>query len=133
MAKLRFRRLLDSMGEPATIIGQQSRFEGQLSGDGHVLVRGTVDGDSALEGSVTVADAGHWIGSLRAADVVIAGTVEGDVMVTGRAEIRPTAVIKGSINAAQISIGEGASVDGKITTLTDQEIQKFAEKRATRS
>lgn len=133
MAKLKFRRLLDSMGEPATIIGDQSRFEGRLSGDGHVLVRGTVDGDSELGGSVTIADAGHWIGALRAADVVIAGTVEGDVVVTGRAEIRPTAVISGSVNAAQISIGEGARVDGKMTTLTDEEIKQFAEKRSKRS
>lgn len=132
MVKLGFRRLLDAMGEPATVIGQQSRFEGRLSGAGHILVLGTVDGDSVLDGSVTIGEAGHWIGSLRAADIVVGGTVEGDVEVSGRAEIRPTAVISGSIHAAQISIGEGARVDGTLTTITDAEIQRFTEKRKRR-
>jgi cytoskeletal protein CcmA (bactofilin family) len=129
MAQLKFRRLFDSMGEPATIIGQQSRFEGQLSGDGHILVQGTVDGDSELGGSVTIGATGHWIGTLQAVDLVVAGTIEGDVQVSGRAEIRPTAIVKGSISAAQISIGEGAQVDGKLTTLGDEEISRFTEKR----
>ena len=131
MVKVRFRRLLDGMGEPATIIGQHLRFEGQLSGDGHVLVSGTVEGDSQLDGSVTIGATGRWIGALKAADIVIAGTVEGDVEARGRAEIQPTAIIEGSISGAQISIGEGARVDGKLTTTTDDEIQQFAEKRQT--
>ena len=129
MAKLGFRRLLDGMGEPVTIIGPQSRFDGQISGDGHVLVHGTVAGDSQLDGSITIAETGRWLGTLKATDVVIAGTIEGDVEVSGRAEVRPTAVIAGNIRAAQISIGEGARVDGKLTTTTDSEIQPFTEKR----
>jgi cytoskeletal protein CcmA (bactofilin family) len=129
MAQLKFRRLFDTMGEPASIIGQHSRFEGRLSGDGHFLVQGTVDGDSQLGGSVTIGLTGRWVGGLQAIDVVVAGTIEGDVQVTGRAEIRPTAVVKGSITAGQISIGEGARVDGKLTTLDEDEIRRFTEKR----
>jgi cytoskeletal protein CcmA (bactofilin family) len=113
------------------VIGEDTEFTGQLTGDGHVLVKGSVNGDSDLMGPVTIAPAGRWKGRLRAADVIIAGTVDGDIEASGKAEIRPTARVTGSVAAAQIAIGEGARVDGKLSTLSAEEIKKFAEKRAT--
>jgi len=125
------RRTRDAIGAPASVIGEDTEFTGQLTGDGHVLVKGSVNGDSDLMGPVTIAPAGRWKGRLRAADVIIAGTVDGDIEASGKAEIRPTARVTGSVAAAQIAIGEGARVDGKLSTLSAEEIKKFAEKRAT--
>lgn len=125
------RRTRDAIGAPASVIGEGTEFTGQLTGDGHVLVQGSVNGDSDLAGPVTIAPTGRWNGRLKAQDVIIAGTVDGDIEASGKAEIRPTARVTGSVSAAQIAIGEGARVDGKLSTLSPEEIKSFAEKRAT--
>jgi cytoskeletal protein CcmA (bactofilin family) len=126
------RRLLDSMGEPATIIGRDTEFVGALSGPGHVLVRGVVRGDSVLAGSVTVAEGGQWLGALRAADIVVAGSIDGDVSAADRIEIRPTARIRGSVSAGRIAIGQGAVVEGDLRTAAASDVHRFEEKRGGR-
>ena len=131
------RRLLDSMGEPATIIGRDTEFVGALSGPGHVLVRGVVRGDSvladsAIAGSVTVAEGGQWLGALRAADIVVAGSIDGDVSAADRIEIRPTARIRGSVSAGRIAIGQGAVVEGDLRTAAASDVHRFEEKRGGR-
>lgn len=123
-----FRRTRDAIGSPATIIGEDTEFTGQLTGKGHILVKGTVKGDSDIESAVTIAPGGRWDGSLKATDVIVAGTVDGDIDAEGKAEIRATARVSGSVTAAQIAIGEGARVDGKLSTR--DAVKRFAEKRA---
>lgn len=130
MALSRFRRTRDAIGAPATIIGEETEFTGQLTGQGHVLVIGVVKGDSDLDGPVTIAPGGRWDGCLKSTDVIIAGTVDGDIDASGKAEIRATAKVTGSVTAAKIAIGEGARVDGKLHTRSPEEIKRFAEKRA---
>ena len=129
MGKATRRRLLDAMGEPATIIGAEAEFAGEFRGRGHILVCGSVRGDSDLDGSVTVADGGRWQGALGATHVVVAGTVEGDVTASDRVEIRPTARISGSVTAGRIAIGAGAVVDGDLRTIGSGEPHRFEEKR----
>lgn len=117
------------MGEPATIIGQGAEFRGEIRTDGHVLVIGSVRGDSELKGSFTLAEGALWIGTLRGHDLVISGTVEGDLEATDRIEIRPTARVKGNVAASRIAIGEGAVVDGEFRTTGDPEPHHFEERR----
>jgi len=129
MAKDRKRRMLDAMGEPVTIIGPDTEFRGQMHCSGHVLVMGTVVGDSDLEGSVTVSDGGSWTGKLSGLDLVIAGSVHGDIKARDRVEIRPSARIRGTVTASQIAIGEGAVVEGKLQTAGGDPPHAFIEKR----
>lgn len=132
MAKADKRRMLDSMGEPATVIGRGTEFMGEFRGRGHILVCGVVRGDSVLDGSVTVADGAQWKGALAATDIIVAGEVEGDVSASDRVEIRPTARIRGSVTAGRIAIGEGAVVDGELRTSVSAHLHRFEEKRHIR-
>lgn len=129
MGKANKRRMLDSMGDPATIIGRGTEFTGEFRGHGHILVCGAVRGDSALDGSVTVAEGARWHGALAATDIIVAGEVEGDVSASDRVEIRPTARIRGSVTAGRIAIGEGAVVDGELRTSVSAHLHRFEEKR----
>lgn len=126
------RRLLDAMGEPATIIDHGTEIRGEIRSGGHVLVMGTVVGDSDLEGSITLSDGGAWTGTMTAQDIVVAGVVEGDVTARDRVEIRPTARIRGSVTASRIAIGEGAVVDGDLSTTGGRDPHPFIEKRRSR-
>jgi cytoskeletal protein CcmA (bactofilin family) len=129
LADRKKRRLADAMGEPATIVGPGMEFRGEILGDSHLLVMGTIRGDSGLDCSVTLAEGATWIGSLRGTDLVIAGTVEGDIVARDRVEIRPPARIFGSVSAARIAIGQGAVIEGEIHMTSDSEPHRFEEKR----
>ncbi len=129
MADDRKRRLLDTMGNPATIIGRDTEIRGEIRSGAHVLVMGTVVGDSDLAGSITLSEGGSWTGRLGGLDLVIAGRVEGDVTARDRIEIRPSARIRGSVTACRIAIGEGAVVDGELRTTGGETPHPFIEKR----
>jgi cytoskeletal protein CcmA (bactofilin family) len=126
------RRMADSLGDPATIIGQDIEIDGKLSGRGHFLILGTVIGDSVLDGPVTIAESARWEGALCAVDVVIDGEIIGAVVASGKIEIRPSARIFGTVTGASVAIAEGAIIEGEMKTSTDIDVQRFIEKRTKR-
>ena len=125
----RIRRLLDRSSGPATLVGAGCRIKGELSGKGDFVVCGEVEGDSNLEGNLTLTPSGRWIGVLRARTVVLAGIVEGEVIAHGKLEIAPTARITGTVTGEAIAVAEGAVVDGAIQTTGPAEAAVFVEKR----
>lgn len=92
---------------------------------------GRVEGDCDVDGPVTLAEDGHWKGTLRATDVIVAGTVEGDVVADQRVEIAGTARITGSLAGRSIAVAEGAIIEGdiKVTDGQDKEPVRFQERR----
>ncbi len=129
MGIARKRRQLDVFGEPATIIGQDIEVVGELKGDGHFLICGTVRGDSAVDGPVTLAEGSRWFGSLRAANVIVSGEIDGDLIATGRVEIRPTARVRGSVTGQGIAIAQGAVIEGAVHTESTEDVNRFVERR----
>lgn len=101
----------------ATIVAANTRITGNIRGKGDYVVRGRVDGDCDIDGPVTVAQGGHWKGTLRASRILIAGTFEGDLVAQGVIEIARSARIAGSISGHSIAVAEGAVVDGQICML----------------
>ncbi len=126
------RRMADSLGTPATIIGKDIEIDGKLKGHGHFLILGTVIGDSVLDGPVTIAESARWEGTLCAADIIIDGEIVGDVVASGKIEIRPSARVFGTVTGASVAIAEGAIVEGEMKTSTDIDIHHFVEKRTKR-
>lgn len=125
----RKRRLLDVFGEPATIIGQDIEIVGELKGDGHFLICGTVRGDSEVAGPVTLAEGSRWFGSLKASNVIVSGEIDGDLVATGRVEIRPSAKVRGSVTGQGIAIAQGAIIEGEVHTDSGEEPNRFVEQR----
>lgn len=125
------RRIQDSANGPTTYIAQGSKITGKLSGEGTYVFCGAMDGDCDIKGPVTLADSGHWHGTLKATDVVIAGTVDGDVIAENRVEIAGTARIAGSLSGHSIAVAEGAVIEGEIKVTNGATPKQFAEKRST--
>ena len=128
MALLR-RRIGDSADGPATYIGATAKLTGQLGGSGAFVVLGEVIGDCDIDGPVTLAKGGNWVGILHADNVVVAGTVEGDVIARGKVEIGQSARISGSISGASIAVAEGAVIEGELSVTSGGEATRFTEKR----
>lgn len=130
MSESPLRRLRDRSGGPATLINDGCKITGLISGSGDVHVSGHIDGDSDLEGTVTLTRSGHWEGTIKAANIIIAGRVDGDIVASGKVEITESARITGTVSAESIAVAEGAVVEGVMKTKGNATPTEFVEKRA---
>ena len=125
------RRIQDTSGNPTTYIAPSTKIVGTITGDGAYVFCGTIEGDCDINGPMTLAEGGHWKGTMRANDVIVSGEVEGDVVARQRVEISGTARVTGSLAGHSIAVAEGAVIDGEIKVTSGGEAVSFAEKRQT--
>lgn len=123
------RRFIDRKASTPTLVGIGTRFEGELNCAGDLSVAGEMVGNSDIQGMLTLSESGSWRGTVRCGHALLAGALEGELVVTGKLEVRATARINGQITAQQIAIAEGAVIDGGITVVSGEPIQRFVEKR----
>ena len=123
------RRIRDSARGPTTYIAPSTKIVGAISGQGEYIFCGTVEGDCEIDGLLTLAQGGHWNGTLKATDIIISGSVEGDVIATQRVEISSTARITGSLSGSAIAVADGAVIEGEIQISKDDSPVRFQEKR----
>ncbi|HEC17715.1 MAG TPA: polymer-forming cytoskeletal protein [Gammaproteobacteria bacterium] len=126
LANNKGRRSLDGVEGFTTSIGPGSIFTGTIGGSGHVIVLGSVEGSSELDGTLVIGDGGRWIGDITARHIVIAGEVEGAISATEKMEIVCTAKIRGSLTSPFIAIAEGAIHEGEIHM---GEVKRFTDQR----
>ena len=126
LAKNKGRRSLDGVDGFTTSIGPGSVFTGTISGDGHAIVLGRVEGRSELNGTLVIGDGGVWVGEVAAKNVVIAGKLEGTCVAHEKLEILSTAQIHGSLTSPVIAIAEGAVHDGDVHM---GEVRRFTDQR----
>jgi cytoskeletal protein CcmA (bactofilin family) len=126
LATSKGRRSLDGVNGFTTSIGPGNVFRGSISGDGHTIVLGRVEGSSELDGTLVVGDGGVWMGDTMAKNVVIAGQLEGTIVAQEKIEILSTAVVRGSLSSPLIAIAEGAVHDGEIHM---GEVKRFKDQR----
>lgn len=98
----------------STVIGPSIIIDGEISGEEHLLVRGTVKGRVMVREAVVVEDGGLLEAAVEAASVTIIGTVRGDISASERAELRPSCSVIGDIRAPRILIADGAAFKGTV-------------------
>lgn len=123
------RRIQDTTKGPTTYIAASTKVVGTITGQGAYVFCGTVEGDCDIDGPLTLAQGGHWKGTLKAVDIVVAGTVEGDVVAQQRVEIAGSARVSGSLSGNSIAVAEGAIIEGEIKVTSGATPTTFQEKR----
>lgn len=126
------RRIRDSVGRFASVLGTDAMVRGALSGGGDYIILGRVEGDSDLDSTVVLERGGTWQGRLQARSVIIAGTLEGEAVAAERVELMPSARVRGDIYAPSVAIAEGAVFEGQIRSGPDTEVTRFRERRQSR-
>ncbi len=126
LGKSRGRRTLDRVEGFATSIGPESQFKGSLTGAGHCIVYGRVEGDCDFDGTLVIADGGVWVGEIVATNLLIAGQVEGTLEAREKMEIISTARIHGKLTSPVIAIAEGAVHDGEMCM---GDVTRFSDRR----
>ncbi len=101
-----------------TVIGQQSRVEGNIHFTGSLLVDGEIKGNIiAEEGSssvLTVSEHGKIEGDVQVTTVILNGTVNGDMRSDERIELAAKAKVNGDVYYNLIEMAMGAQVNGSL-------------------
>lgn len=101
-----------------TLVGQNTRIEGDVhfSGGLHVdgCVKGNLDGDRDAPSQLSLSEHGRIEGEVWVTDIELDGTVIGDVHAAGRLELGTHARIDGSVYYNVLQMAGGAAVNGKL-------------------
>jgi len=101
-----------------TVIGEQTRIEGDLHFTGGLHVDGTIKGniiaESGAENVLTVSERGRIQGDVQVPNLVLNGSVEGDVTATERVELASHARVTGNVYYNLIEMAMGAEVNGSL-------------------
>ncbi len=83
----------------AATIGRSARVRGRITGEGDLLVEGSVEGDIHVGG-----------------DVTLSGVVEGDIESRGTVHIVSGARVRGNVRSEEVSLEEGAEFAGELAS-----------------
>jgi cytoskeletal protein CcmA (bactofilin family) len=101
-----------------TLVGRNSRLNGDLRFSGGLHVDGEIHGNvSAEEGGesmLSLSQHGVIRGEVRVPHVLINGSVEGDVYAEKRLELGAEARVNGDVYYNTVEIAVGAAVNGKM-------------------
>lgn len=98
----------------STIIGTSIVVDGEISGEGDLVVQGTVKGRIALKEGLVIEDSGVVEAEIDSQSVQIAGRVTGNIAAADKVELKSECRVIGDIRAPRIVISDGASFRGKV-------------------
>ncbi len=101
-----------------TLVGTNTRINGDLNFEGGCHVDGTIKGnvsaDTQSNSALSVSEEGNVEGGVTVPYVVLHGIVRGDVYATKRVELGPTARVIGNVYYNLIEMAIGAEINGKL-------------------
>jgi cytoskeletal protein CcmA (bactofilin family) len=98
-----------------TIIGEKISIEGNIRGDEHLVIQGSMKGNIEMAThNFTVGSKGRVEGQINAQNVKVSGQMIGDIKTQGKVEITKEADFMGDIKAKSISVEDGAYFKGSI-------------------
>ncbi|MDJ0813986.1 MAG: polymer-forming cytoskeletal protein [Woeseiaceae bacterium] len=101
-----------------TLVGSNSKVNGDLNFDGGCHIDGTVKGNVTADpesgSALSVSEDGTVEGGVTVPYVVLHGIVRGDVCASQRVELGPTARVIGNVYYNLIEMAIGAEINGKL-------------------
>jgi cytoskeletal protein CcmA (bactofilin family) len=98
-----------------TVIGENISVEGNIRGDEHLVIEGSMKGNIEMEKhNFTVGSKGRVEGEIHAQSVRVSGQLIGNIKTKSKVEITKEADFMGDIRAKSISVEDGAYFKGSI-------------------
>lgn len=104
-----------------SIIGEGTRFTGELVLDGLLRIDGDFSGSIETTGKVLVGKSGRAECNIIAGTVVVGGVVRGNIFSSGKVVILSTGMVIGNIQAPRLVIEEGVLLHGNCRIITQDE------------
>lgn len=101
-----------SNGESPTVFGEGLVLRGRVHGSGDVELRGRLEGDIEIDGTLVVAEGAAVRGFLHARRVVIRGALLGDVSAVESLLLEASARVVGNLYSPRVGVALGAQVRG---------------------
>ena len=109
-----------------TLVGPNSRVNGDLFFEGGCHVDGTIKGnvsaDSDSSSALSISEDAIVEGGVTVPYVVLNGIVRGDVFANQRVELGPTARVIGNVYYNLIEMAIGAEINGKLVHQPDGQV-----------
>ncbi len=109
-----------------TLVGPNSRVNGDLFFEGGCHIDGTVKGnvsaDSESDSALSISEDAIVEGGVTVPYVVLNGIVRGDVFAHQRVELGPTARVIGNVYYNLIEMAIGAEINGKLVHQPDGQV-----------
>ncbi|MEL6288098.1 MAG: polymer-forming cytoskeletal protein [Pseudomonadota bacterium] len=99
-----------------TIIDAETTLTGRIEGFGLLEVRGTVEGDVAVD-QLLVTPGGTVVGQTICREATISGTLQGEVTVSGLLDIGATGVVAGSVTYGTLQLSRGGDLDARVRNI----------------
>jgi cytoskeletal protein CcmA (bactofilin family) len=97
-----------------TYLGKNLRINGNISGEGSLIILGQFEGEFNINGQLKIAQGAEIKGNIKATGVSINGIVNGSVEASEKILLDTTASMKGRLVTPKISIQDGAVFDGEL-------------------
>jgi cytoskeletal protein CcmA (bactofilin family) len=104
-----------------TIIGPNTRVNGDLETGGFTRVDGSIQGNLSARGRVVIGEKARLKSSVSGTSVTIGGVVYGNVFASERLIILSTALVMGDIITRRIQADEGCLIHGKVSVCVTEE------------
>jgi len=102
-----------------TIIGSSVKLEGDLNGEGDVIIAGIILGNLKTQGNLKILKTAKINANINANNISISGKIKGNIKALEKLELTSTARVFGDIEAKIIIITEGAILNGKCIMVFD--------------
>jgi len=110
-----------------TLVGENTKINGDLNFEGGCHVDGTVNGnvsaDTESDSALSVSEDANIKGGVTVPYVVLHGIVRGDVFASKRVELGPTARVIGNVYYNLIEMAIGAEINGKLVHQPDGQVR----------
>ena len=115
---------------PDTIIGENVFIEGNIRGEGNLMVEGTVKGKIELaKHRLTVGLDGQVEAEIQAGEVTVSGHLIGNIAALDKVTITKTADFNGEIKAKRISVEDGAMLKASIEIERESPVKDVSKNR----
>lgn len=106
-----------------TLIGINSKFEGNIETNGTIRIDGKVFGDLKIKGDVYIGKDAVITGNISANNIFLSGKVEGNIEAKGILKILSSAKLYGDLIVNSLVTEEGSVFEGKCKMLTGSQTE----------
>jgi len=102
-----------------SIIGEGTRFKGDIDLNGLLRIDGDFDGSLRTSGRVLIGRSGRAMCRIEADTVVVGGILKGNIKASSKVVLLSSCVVLGNIISPKLIIDDGAVVNGQCTVSED--------------
>ncbi len=108
--------------DKATVLSADTNFEGNLEGEGDVVLKGRFDGQIKVTGDVHVEKGASVHSTVEARSIYVNGKIEGHLKASGLLKIGSGGIVAGEIEINVLSIEAGGTLNGQCNMVTRSEV-----------